>query len=251
MKRSIRFITILLFAGSVVLYGQSTTELPNAPVPMMESSSSSNRLLTATANTSQVSPTPAPTKHRRWLTTYNGSLLTLVVGETIDSLGTYKNMTHTKWICGFDPVWPTGGYAISTGDQITYNADDVKSICGVSPTGMQPNYMFDVTQTDSFTEAGWAAKWGLTGNRNFAGVEAWNLGNDVAQALLAHYLHKKGGWRGKVGTAMNYCRGIGHLWYGLDNFRYVSQNRTPDEWVNNNSKGFTNWPGPYWWGKKQ
>jgi hypothetical protein len=254
----ISFLAIFAFMGSALLYGQSTTEtpaqiavseLPDAPMPVMESSSS-NMLPAVAAITSQAFRKPTPPKKHRWLNMYNLSLLTLAAGETVDSLGTHENMTHPKWICGFDSIWPTGGYAISTNDQITYDAAAVKSICGVSPAGVQPNYMFDVTQTNSFDEAGWAAKYGLVGNRNYAGVETWNLGNDVAQALLAHYLHKKGGWKGKVGTAMNYCHGINHLELGITNFRYVSQNRIPDEWVKNNPKGFNNWPGPYWWGKK-
>ena len=114
----------------------------------------------------------------------------------------------------------------------------------------QPNYMYDVTQAGSFTESGWAAAWKLTGNRNYAGVEAWNLGNDVAQALVAHYLHRKGGWKGKIGDAMNFSHGIVHLEGGLRNLHYVHANSTPDQWVKNNPLWFNNWTPPRWWGKE-
>jgi hypothetical protein len=252
-------LAIFVFVAPALLYSQPKTEmpkqpvvavneLPDAPMPAMESSSS-NMSFTSAGIASQTFRRPTPIKKHRWLTAYNFSLLTLAVGETVDSLGTYENMTHPKWLCGYDSLWPTWGYAISTNDHVTYDEASVKSICGVSPAGVQPNYMFDVTQTNSFMEGGWAAKWKLTGNRNYAGVEAWNLGNDVAQALVAHYLHKKGGWKGKVGTGMNYWHGIGHLGYGISNFRYISQNCTPAEWAKNNPKGFT-WSPPYWWGKK-
>jgi hypothetical protein len=252
----IGFLAIFAFVGSAFLYGQSqaetpaqvaVSELPDAPMPAMESSSDSMPFASA-AITSLGKPAQA--KKHRWLTTYNGSIATLIMGEAIDTWGTHRNMTHRKWLCGFDPE-PGFGYAISTNDQILYSVADVKSICGVSPAGVQPNYMYDVTQADSFIETGWAAKWKLTGNRNYAGVEAWNMGADVAQALVAHYLHKKGGWKGKLGTAMNFSHGIVHLEGGISNLHYASANRTtPDQWVKNNPLWFSNWTPPRWWGKE-
>jgi len=250
----IGFLAILAFMGSTLLYGQPQTatsaqvavsELPDAPTPAMESSSSSMPFASA-AITSLGKP--AQVKKHRWLTAYNFSLLALAAGETVDSWGTHRNMTHPKWLCGFDPE-PGFGYAISSNDQILYGVSDVKNICGVSPAGVQPNYMFDVTQTTSFTEVGWTAKWGLAGNRNFVGVEVWNLGNDVVQAVIAHYLHRKGGLIGKIGAAMNYGRGINHAKLGIENFIYVSRNATPAQWAKNNREGFS-WSPPYWWGKK-
>jgi len=237
-------VTVITMASN-----RAVAEPPDAPIPAMESSSSSNMSFASTAAISQMGHKPAPTKKHRWLTAYNFSLFALPAGEIVDSLGTRDNMKHHKWLCGYDSLWGTSGYAISTQDQIPYTVADLKSICGVSPSGVQPNYMFDVTQTNSFVEGGWAARWKLTGNRNYAGVEAWNLGNDVAQALIAHYLHKKGGRMGKIGAAMNYWHGIAHLDLGIDNSLYVSHNRTPAEWAKNNPKGFT-WTPPYWWGKK-
>jgi len=87
----ISFLAIFAFVGSAFLYGQSQTEtsaqiamseLPDAPIPAMESSSSSMPLASA-AITSLGKPTQ--TKKHRWLTTYNGSIATLIVGEAIDS----------------------------------------------------------------------------------------------------------------------------------------------------------------------
>src|SRR5690348_6674014 len=45
---------------------------------------------------------------RRWLTQNSLSIATLVAGEAIDSWGTYRNMTHTKWICGNSAAFAPG-----------------------------------------------------------------------------------------------------------------------------------------------
>jgi hypothetical protein len=116
------------------------------------------------------------------------------------------------------------------------------------------NYAYDVTQgpLGMFTEGGWAAKWGLTGKRNFAGVAAWNIANDAGQAFLAGYLERKRGWRGKIGTAMNFSHGIVHLTYGIENFQLVAQNSNPNDVFKKFPNALPAWADsfPRWWGKK-
>jgi hypothetical protein len=241
-------LAIFVFVGPALLYSQSRTELPDAPLPAMKASLS-DMFFTSVVATSQTDHKLAPTKKHRWLNVYNLSLATLAVGEVVDTWGTHENMTHPIWLCGFDSSWPAGETAITASGYSNYKSSNMKSTCGVSPTGVQANYMFDVTLTNSFMEGGWAAKWKLTGDRNYAGVEAWNVGLDVVQAIGAHYLHKRGPWEGRVGSAANYSHALAHLYGGICNFRFVSQNRTPAEWANNNASAF-DWPAPYWWGKK-
>src|SRR3569833_71877 len=164
---------LILTPGGPRLSAQdlAVTELPSAPVPEMRSVIAKQ-------------PVAAPTKPHRWLTLNNASLYFLFAGEALDSWTTYRNLTHPKWICGYSPAF---------GSAATYISDDGKhydqrtiqhELCGPGPSGQLANYAYDVTRTGAFTESGWVTNLRLTGNRNVAGVLAWNFADDIGQVLI-------------------------------------------------------------------
>jgi hypothetical protein len=169
--------------------------------------------------------TPQSVK-RRWLTVKSMSVATLVAGEVIDSWGTYKNMTHTKWICGNSPLF-AGGYDTNVPGQIS-SLRDVQTVCGVGVAGHSANWAFDVTQAGYFSEGGWVTQFHLAGDRNYAGVEGWNLVNDVGWYLLARHLGRRADWIGKCASGLNFGRGIVHLNLGIGNFIAVSHHQNPN-----------------------
>ena len=185
-------------------------------------------------------------KKRPLLTAYNLSLSALVASEVVDGYGTNKILNHPKWFCGYNPQ-DTRGWAISTTDQSRqWTAVDIQNICG--PTA---NFMYDTTQDGNFIERGWTAQWKLAGNRNAAGVIAWNVGADIGQAILAHYLHKKRGWVGMIGTAMNATHAGGHLYGGITNVLFVNRNNNPNSYFRlHNDDPNGSFPQPRWWGKQ-
>jgi hypothetical protein len=149
--------------------------------------------------------TPLTFKHR-WLTLNSMSIATLVAGAAIDSWGTYKNMTHTKWICGNSPAFG-GGYDTNVPDQIS-SLRDIQTVCGAGLAGQSANWAFDATQVGYFSEGGWVTQFHLTGDRNYAGVEGWNLANDVGWYLVARHLGRRTDWIAKCGPALNFGRGL-------------------------------------------
>jgi hypothetical protein len=183
---------------------------------------------------------------RRWLTLDRLSITTLVAGEVIDSWGTYKNMTHTKWICGSSPAF-AGGYDTNVPRQIS-SLRDVQAVCGVGEVGQSANWAFDVTQAGYFSEGGWVTKFHLASDRNYAAVEGWNLVNDVGWYMVARHLGKRSDWIGKCAPGLNFGRGIVHLNLGIGNFIALRHHRNPntlDLYVPKDS----NYSEPRWWGK--
>lgn len=191
-------------------------------------------------------PVQAPRAHS-WFTLNKISIAVLAAGEAVDSWGTYRNMTHTKWICGNSPAFD-GAYDTNVPGQIS-SLRDVQSVCGVGPAGQSANWAFDVTRVGYFSEGGWVTQFHLADKRNYAGVEAWNLVNDVGWYLVARRLGKRTDWIGKWGrSALNFERGIVHFDLGIGNFVAVSRDRNPntlDLYVPKNS----NYTAPRWWGK--
>jgi len=189
---------------------------------------------------------PSPPKHRR--STLNTlSVITLVVGEGIDTWGTYRNMTHTKWVCGNSPAF-SGAYDTNAPGDIS-SLNDVMNVCGTGPDGQSANWAFDVTRVGYFSEGGWVTQFHLADDRNFAAVEGWNLVNDFGWYLLARHLETKRNWIGKVGPALNFGRGIVHLDLGIANLLAVKHNQnanTTDLHVPPDS----NFTAPRWWGRR-
>lgn len=188
------------------------------------------------------------TFRHRWLTLNNGSIATLVVGAAIDSWGTYKNMTHVKWICGDSPAF-AGGYDTNAPGEIS-SLDDVQGVCGVGPTGQSANWSFDTTRVGYFSEGGWATQFHVAGDRNYAAVEGWNIANDIGWYLFARHLGKRTDWMRRGGPSLNFGRGVIHLSLGVGNFIAVNHHQNPNTLdlhvpVNSNYRS-----SPRWWGKK-
>ena len=182
----------------------------------------------------------------RWLNHNSMSIATLVAGEAIDSWGTYKNMTHTKWICGNSPAFARG-YDTNVPTEIS-SLRDVQTVCGSGLAGQSANWAFDVTRDGYFSEGGWATQLHLAGERDYAGVEGWNLANDVGWYLAARRLGRKTGWIGKCGPALNFGRGVVHLDLGIGNFIAVSHHKNPNA-LNLFVPKDSNYAAPRWWGK--
>jgi hypothetical protein len=74
----------------------------------------------------------------------------LAATETVDMISTYQNMTHKRWLCGYDSAvghaYRINGslYAPNTGP----GADTIPKLCGPSPYGQNENYAVDVVEFD-------------------------------------------------------------------------------------------------------
>ena len=176
---------------------------------------------------------------------YGLSIATLAAGEVIDSWGTYKNMTHARWICGNSPAF-AGSYDTNVPSEIS-SSDDVLSACGPGPGGLSANWAFDVTREGYFSEGGWVTRFHLAGERNFAAVEGWNIANDVGWYLIARRLARRSDWIGKCGAALNFGRGIVHLNLGIGNFIAVSRHDNPNS-IDLHVPKDSHFAQPRWWG---
>jgi hypothetical protein len=192
---------------------------------------------------------PGLATHRR-LTLNKISLAVLFGSEAFDSWTTYRNLTHPKWICGYSPAF---------GNAVTYISDDGKhydphtiqyDLCGPSPSGDLANYAYDVTRTGAFTETGWVRTFGLTSNRNVAGVLAWNIADDIGQMLIARHLAKRHGLIGRVAPAINFARGIVHFDCGIQNLQFARNHTSPSSWNFNLPSEAVLYPTPRWWGRQ-
>jgi hypothetical protein len=193
---------------------------------------------------------PQAPERRRLFNLNRSSVIVLFAGETFDAWTTYNNLTHPKWICGYSPA---------LGSAVTYVSDDGKhydphtiqfELCGTGPSGQLANYAYDVTRTRAFTEDGWVTKFHLTGNRNVAGVLAWNVTDDLGQMLVARYLAKRRGKIRQIAPGINFTRGIVHIQCGILNLQFARTHNDPGAWqfhVPNESYLF---PNPRWWGKQ-
>jgi len=188
----------------------------------------------------------SPRSPRLRLSLNNLSVATLIAGEMIDSLGTYRNMTHHKWLCGNSHAF-AGSYDTNVPGEIT-SLQDVKTMCGQGPGGRSANWAFDTTQAGYFSEGGWVTQFHLAGERNFAAVEAWNIGNDFAWYLTARHLERRGGWIGKIGRTLNFSRGIIHIHLGIGNLIAVRHTENPNS-LNLHVPQNSNYSAPRWWGK--
>ncbi len=203
-------------------------------------------------------PTEGPVEVPRWYQKSDNQVaIVLAVAEAVDLIGTYENMTHSQWLCGYDPTLGAE-YRIS-GSTYMPNSGPGKGliaiVCGPSPFGPNENYAEDVTSFDgSFTEAGWAAK--FVNNRNYTGVELLNVALDGAGLAAGRLIPNRGKmrWVKAATTALNYVHAVGHLCEGTQNIRYV---HSPNQAANNffetrpNSAFYTiTFPGPRWWGKQ-
>lgn len=183
----------------------------------------------------------------RWLTLNRTSIAALVAGEAIDSWGTYRNMTHTKWICGNSPAFAPG-YDTNVPSEIS-SLRDVHTVCGPGPIGQSANWAFDTTRAGYFSEGGWVTQFHLAGDRNYAGVEGWNIANDIGWYLFARRLGKRTDWIGKSGSVLNFARGSIHLRLGIENFTAVSHHQNPNTLDLHVPKD-SNYNSARWWGKK-
>ena len=238
-------MTIACTSLCVVAQQVAVSELPDAPTPVVESSSSS---MSSLPETPTFKLAEAKKKHR-WLTAYNESVATLALGEVVDAWSTHRNLTHPKFLCGYNPVLADNSVnVISTTDTTNYTVDE---LCGTHD-GLPGNYAYDVTQLGVFTEVGWAAKWGLAGNRDFARIETENIASDVLHAVVVKYLCKKGGWKCKVGNATLLFHAEEHLRAGVSNFRFVAKYGDPNAVYSKYFYLLPNWAHatPQWWGSK-
>jgi len=183
--------------------------------------------------------------HRHWSTLRKVAVGTLIGGELIDSWGTYKNVTHTRWVCGNSPAF-NGSYDTNATGELT-SLPEVGAVCGIGPAGQSANWAFDVSRLGYFSEGGWVSQWHLSGERNFAGIEGWNLANDVGWYLVARQLEKRKGWIGRSGTALNFARGIVHLQLGIGNFTAIRNHRNPNTLDLHIPKD-SHYNSPRWWG---
>lgn len=189
--------------------------------------------------------TPRLARHR-WLNANNLSIAVLVAGEAVDTWGTYRNLSHTRWLCGNSPAF-ADGYDTNVPSEIS-GIRDVQTVCGAGPAGQQANWAFDVSRVGYFSEGGWVTQLGLSGERNYAGVEGWNLANDVGWYLVARHLGKRKDWIGKCGPALNFGRGLVHLELGIGNFLAVSHHQNPNS-LNLHLPKDSNYTDPRWWGR--
>lgn len=211
---------------------------PDSPMPQVSGASA---IIKAAVQT--------PQSRRRHRLTLNGlSVTALAAGEVIDSWGTYRNMTHTRWICGNSPAF-AGGYDTNVPSEIS-GIDDVLSVCGSGPGGQPANWAFDVTREGYFSEGGWVTRFHLAGERNFIAVEGWNIANDFGWYLVARHIAKRADWIGKCGAALNFGRGIVHLNLGIGNFIAVSHHQNPNLLDLHVPEG-SHYAQPRWWGSRR
>jgi hypothetical protein len=187
--------------------------------------------------------TPPTFNHRRLNSV---SIAALIAGEAVDSWGTYRNLNHTKWVCGNSPAFD-GVYDTNVPGEIS-SIRDVQRVCGAGPTGQSPNWAFDVTRAGYFSEGGWVTQFHLAGNRNYAAVEGLNLANDLGWYLIARRLGKRTDWVRKFGPAVNFGRGMVHLELGIGNFLAVSHHQNPNT-LDLHIPTDSNYTPPRWWGK--
>ena len=240
-KAALIFVQALVLIGlNQCLTAQDLAEnaLPEAPIPEIRAAALTTR-------------TAAPRSHkRRWINLKNGSIAVLFAGEALDSWTTYNNLNHPKWICGYSPAFGNAVTYISD-DGNVYDPHTIQSdLCGPSPSGQPANYAYDVTRTGAFTETGWTTSLRLTGNRNIAGVLAWNIADDVGQMLIARHLSKRRGIVGRLAPGINLARGLVHIDCGIQNLQFARNHRNATTWQFNLPNESTLYPGPRWWGKK-
>lgn len=211
--------------------------LPDRPAPQMPAHSVLR----------SVSALQKPRSHRSLIRI---SIAVLAAGEALDSWTTYKNLTHPKWICGYSPAF---------GNAVTYISDDGKQydphtiqyeLCKPGPSGQLANYAYDVTRTGAFTETEWTAKLHLAGQRNAAGVIAWNVADDAGQMLMAHYLGKRRGIIGRFAPGINFARGLVHFECGFLNLQFARTHTDASTWPFHLQNESTLYPGPRWWGRQ-
>lgn len=214
--------------------------LPEAPAP---SFNSVHALMRGSI------PQP-PTRHR-WLTLNHLSIAVLFAGEALDSWSTYNNLTHPRWICGYSPAFGNSVTYISN-DGTHYDPHTIQTeLCGPGPSGQLANYAYDVTRTGAFTEQGWTTTLHLAGNRNFGGVLAWNLADDLGQLFAAHYLSKRKGIIGKLAPGINFSHGFVHLDCGVLNLQFAHTHRNPKTWQFHVPDEASLYPAiPRWWGRQ-
>jgi len=205
-------------------------------------------------------PVEKPAKRIRWYKKSDNLVaIALAASEMVDGIGTHENMTHSRWLCGYDPNlvagYRIGGSVYQPGSGPGPGIAKIATLCGPSPFGANENYAVDVTALDgSFSEGGWAARY--VNNRNYAGVELLNIGLDGAGLMVGKLIPARGKWRWVKAavTAVNYAHAAGHIYAGVGNFRYVN---SPNQAASNffasrPNPGFTLsvFPGPSWWGKQ-
>ena len=234
------FLLILLAASEISAQQIASNVVPDSPAQPISVERAEMAVFSA--------PTQPARKSRINLNTL--SIAVLAGGEALDSWTTYKNLTHPRWICGYSPA---------LGNAVTYISDDGKQydphaiqfdLCGTGPSGQLANYAYDVTRTGAFTEDGWVTKLHLTGNRNVAGVLAWNVADDVGQLLVARYLEKHRGMIRRIAPGINFTRGIVHIQCGVLNFQFARTHNNPGTWQFHLPSESSLYPNPRWWGKQ-
>ena len=241
-------------AASVANAQQPAEDLSNASTFAMLAESES---ISAFIRSNPV-PRERPVKVPRWYKkTDNQVAIVLAAAAAVDAIGTYENMTHSRWLCGFDPslvsTYRINGstYPSRTGAGI----GSIAMLCGPSSSGSNENYAVDVTTIDgSFTEVGWAARY--VNNRDYTRVELLNAALDGAGLVVGRLIPKKGKmrWVKACVMAVNYAHAFGHLYYGVRGIQFV---HSPNQKANNffearpKSAFYTVvFPGPRSWGKK-
>lgn len=239
---SIPFFIVLIFVVGVLsrieAQEEASNSIPDAPVPAIPGMHGVMKGYSAAP----------PVIRHRWLNLNNLSIATLVAGEALDSWSTHNNLTHPKWICGYNPDFGNTLIYISPNPGLNEGPSSQNTVCGPGPSGQVANYAYDATQMGAYTETGWVTKFHLAGNRNYAGVEAWNLANDVGQFLIARYASKRLARLRKVGPALNFSHGFGHIECGVLNIRFAMQHRNANTWEFPATVDSSLVPGPRWWG---
>jgi hypothetical protein len=185
--------------------------------------------------------------------------ISLAGAEALDTLGTFRNMTHRRWLCGFTPLAGNGvminGHLFSPGSDS--GAGTLARLCGVAQLAAGENYAVDVTKYDeSFTEGGWTVQMGLAGRRDFPAVEAWNLALDGVGVVAQRFLPAtgRGRWARRVFIALNYAHGAAHVGGGVQCLNFVdSPKQTANGFFESRADAAEMvkiYPGPRWWGRR-
>lgn len=244
-----------MFTAASPAIAQLTAEnLPDAPTVAMRSEVESTSAYLRSGPATVKRPVEGPRWYKK---PANQVAIVLAAAETFDAIGTHENMTHSQWLCGYDPQLGTT-YRIGSS---TYQPNDaaairtITTLCGSSPFGPNENYTDDVTLIDeSFTEGGWAAK--FVNNRNYAGVELLNIALDGTGLAVGRLIPNRGKmrWVKAVVTAVNYAHSVGHVYDGIQNFQFVDGSRQKADnfyEVRPQASWYTSiFPRPRWWGKK-
>jgi hypothetical protein len=234
---------------------QLTAEnLPDAPtVAMLSEVESTSAFLR-----SGPVPVKRPVEGPRWYKKpANQVAIVLAAAEALDAIGTHENMTHSLWLCGYDPQLGTtyriGGSTYQPNDGAAIRT--FTTLCGPSPSGPNGNYVDDVMLIDkSFTEGGWAAR--FVNNRNYAGVEFLNIALDGAGLAVGRLIPNRGKmrWVKAIVMAVNYAHSFGHVYDGIQNIQFVHDPRQKaDNFYEARSQAASYAgvvPRPRWWGKK-